>query len=80
MIWITSDTHYWHKNICLGSSVWQDKSECRDFNSPSEMSAGREPGSGLHSYPVNSRTGLVFNNRILTRETICFNLFKKKKL
>ena len=38
MIWITSDTHYWHKNICLGSSVWQDKSGCRDFNSPKEMS------------------------------------------
>ena len=38
MLWITSDTHYWHKNICLGSSVWQDKSGCRDFNSPKEMS------------------------------------------
>lgn len=38
MIWITSDTHYWHTNMCLGSSVWQDKSGCRDFNSPKEMS------------------------------------------
>lgn len=38
MIWITSDTHYWHKNICLGSSAWKDKSGCRDFNNPKEMS------------------------------------------
>ena len=38
MIWITSDTHYWHTNMCLGSSVWQDKSGCRDFNSTKEMS------------------------------------------
>lgn len=38
MIWITSDTHYWHKNICKGSSVWQDKSGCRDFDNPKEMS------------------------------------------
>lgn len=30
-IWITSDTHYNHRNICRGVSQWTDKSKTRDF-------------------------------------------------
>jgi len=38
-IWWTSDTHYWHKNITLGVSVWKDKEKnCRDFKTTQEMS------------------------------------------
>lgn len=38
-IWFTSDTHYWHKNITYGESVWSNKEEnCRKFNTTQEMS------------------------------------------
>lgn len=37
MIWITSDSHYHHKNICKGVSLWEDKGGCRDFNTLEEM-------------------------------------------
>lgn len=35
--WFTSDTHYAHKNICKGQSTWEDKSQCRDFETVDEM-------------------------------------------
>lgn len=31
-IWATSDAHFDHKNICRGTSEWEDKSSCRDFD------------------------------------------------
>lgn len=34
-IWFTSDTHFGHKNICRGTSVW--KSGFRDFDTVEEM-------------------------------------------
>lgn len=38
-IWFTSDTHYWHKNITYGESVWKNKETgCRKFNTTQEMS------------------------------------------
>ena len=38
-IWFTSDTHYWHKNITSGESVWPNKEEnCRQFDTTQEMS------------------------------------------
>lgn len=37
MIWITSDSHYHHKNICKGQSLWEDKGGCRDFNTIEAM-------------------------------------------
>lgn len=36
-IWVSSDAHFDHKNICRGSSEWEDKSSCRDFDSLVEM-------------------------------------------
>lgn len=33
----TSDTHYGHKNICLATSQWPDKSRCRDYSSLGAM-------------------------------------------
>lgn len=37
-VWITSDTHHGHKNICLATSEWDDKElKCRAFNSIEEM-------------------------------------------
>lgn len=36
-VFITSDLHYCHKNICRGTSVWPDKSVCRDFDTVEEM-------------------------------------------
>jgi len=36
-IFITSDTHYAHSNICLGISKWSDKSGCRNFKTLDEM-------------------------------------------
>ena len=37
MIWFTSDTHFAHKNICASTTVWNDKSGCRDFPGLREM-------------------------------------------
>lgn len=34
---ITADLHYHHKNICRGTSEWDDKSGCRDYNTLEEM-------------------------------------------
>lgn len=36
MIFITSDTHFGHSNICVGTSAWSDKSGCRPFNTVEE--------------------------------------------
>lgn len=39
-VWITSDTHYSHKNICLGTTEWPtegSKSGFRDFDTLQEM-------------------------------------------
>lgn len=36
-IWITSDYHVNHSNLCRGSSKWEDKTGCRDFENPQEM-------------------------------------------
>lgn len=35
-IYFTSDTHYHHKNIVRGTSDWEEKSRCRDFNTLEE--------------------------------------------
>lgn len=38
MIWITSDAHYNHKNICRGVSSWSNKEDTtRDFKTLGEM-------------------------------------------
>ena len=38
-VWVTSDLHHNHKNICKGVSQWDDKNGCRDFESLDEMNA-----------------------------------------
>ena len=38
-IWFSADIHYWHKNICLADTVWNNPEQnCRDFPSTKEMS------------------------------------------
>lgn len=37
MIWISSDLHFGHSNLCKSTSKWADTSRCRDFNSLNEM-------------------------------------------
>lgn len=38
-VWFTSDTHYWHKNIVYGESVWPNKETgTRRFDTTKEMS------------------------------------------
>jgi len=34
--WITSDTHYHHKNVVRGCSTWPDSSQTRNFNTLDE--------------------------------------------
>lgn len=36
-VFITSDTHYGHANICRGVSTWDDKTKCRDFDTVEQM-------------------------------------------
>jgi calcineurin-like phosphoesterase family protein len=36
-IWLISDSHFQHKNICRGTSVWTDESATRDFETLAEM-------------------------------------------
>ena len=36
-VWITSDTHYNHKNICRGTSKWTHASNMRNFDTLSHM-------------------------------------------
>jgi calcineurin-like phosphoesterase family protein len=37
-IWFVSDTHFMHKNICIGVSEWDDKEKsCRNFQILEEM-------------------------------------------
>ena len=37
-IWFVSDTHFMHKNICIGVSEWDDKAKsCRNFQTLEEM-------------------------------------------
>jgi len=38
-VWITSDTHWSHKNICSGISQWPDINKCRKFDTLDEMNA-----------------------------------------
>lgn len=39
MIWISSDWHYWHKNMTYGESVWSNKeTTTRRFDTTQEMS------------------------------------------
>lgn len=39
MIYFTSDTHYSHKNLCEGTSSWEDKNRCRHFLTIEQMNA-----------------------------------------
>lgn len=36
-IWVTSDIHGYHKNLCAGSSSWSSKAGCRDFKNQFDM-------------------------------------------
>lgn len=36
-IYITSDSHFSHKNLCRGTCTWTDKSGCRDFDTIEQM-------------------------------------------
>ena len=36
-VFVTSDTHFNHKNICSGVSEWTDKTKCRNFETIFEM-------------------------------------------
>jgi len=35
--WITSDTHFFHDNLCVGSTKWSDKVKCRPFDNAAQM-------------------------------------------
>ena len=45
VVWITSDTHYSHKNICRGVTNWRTKDgkipieSTRDFNTIEDMNS-----------------------------------------
>lgn len=54
MIWITSDTHFGHKNICSGESTWEDKSACRKYESVSFMN--RELVMNINKYVMPDDT------------------------
>lgn len=33
---LVSDTHIFHSNLCVGTTLWEDKSGCRDFKTVQE--------------------------------------------
>lgn len=35
-IWFTSDLHFGHSNIVVGTSTWEDKTRCRNFKTVEE--------------------------------------------
>lgn len=48
-IWFTSDSHYFHKNITYGESMWNDKEiNTRRFNTTQEMSQAIVKGINRH--------------------------------
>lgn len=54
-VWITSDTHYGHKNICRGTSKWTDLNTTRPFESIESM----------NDHIVDSINALVEEDHIL---------------
>ena len=38
-IFISSDFHFSHRNLCVGTSLWPDKSGCRDFQTVEDHDA-----------------------------------------
>lgn len=50
-LFFTSDTHFGHKNICRGTSQWEDKSRCRNFDTVEEM-------NGFIINGINSTVGV----------------------
>lgn len=56
-VWVTSDTHYGHKNICRGTSEWNrdelnpGHSGTRDFKTLSEMNEALVYGINAHVQP-----------------------------
>ena len=47
-IWFTSDPHYNHKNICKGTSEWNNTDRCRNFSSVEEMNNAIVEGINKH--------------------------------
>lgn len=43
-VWLTSDSHYAHKNIVKGTSTWTDTIRCRNFDTVEEMNNAIEEG------------------------------------
>ncbi len=38
-LWVTSDTHFQHANICAGTTNWENPRGCRNFDTTGEMDA-----------------------------------------
>lgn len=38
-IFVTSDLHAYHKNLCFGSTSWRDKDKCRKFDNEFDMTS-----------------------------------------
>ena len=47
-VFVISDTHTYHRNICRGTSEWSDKSRCRDFTTIGEMNYAILSGINQH--------------------------------
>lgn len=72
-VWVTSDLHLYHKNICSATSEWEDKERCRKFSSIEDMNKTILNGINNNVKPNDC---LIILGDVLFGEKDYINFFK----